>query len=228
MSKATLAVQPRKIYGRKVKTLRAGGTTPGNVFGKNISSQGIQMDPMAFRKLYHEVGTSGLIYLQVEGEKEPRPVIISAVHLHPVTDQLLHVDFHQVSLKEKIVAPVAVRLVGEAPAEKEKLGIVVQQLDEVEVEALPTDMPQYLEAQISGLTGVGSAVTVGELKWDAAKLTVKTAPETIVVKVEPLAKEETEEKPAVAPVEGELPAEGAAAPVKEEAKPEEEPAKEEK
>jgi large subunit ribosomal protein L25 len=93
--------------------------------------------------------------------------------------------------------------VGEAPAEKEKLGILVQQLDEVEVEALPTDMPEHIEVSVDGLAEVGASILVKDITIDP-KIVIKSDPEAIVVQIEALAKEEPVEVPA-APAEGEVP-----------------------
>lgn len=204
MTKHTLKAQTRQITGRKIKSLRQQGFLPANVFGKSLKSVSLQIRSADFSKLYKEVGESTLVYLAVEGEKDSRPVMIHDAAVHPVTGQILHVDFHQVDLKEKTTAHVAVKLVGEAPAEKEKQGILVQQLHELEIEALPADMPEAIEVDISSLATVDAAIHAKDLKL-SSQLTLKTDPEAIVVKIEPLAKEEPKEVP-VTPVvpEGEV------------------------
>ncbi|KKU29104.1 MAG: 50S ribosomal protein L25 [Candidatus Amesbacteria bacterium GW2011_GWA2_47_11b] len=189
-TKHTLKSEPRKITGRKIKSLRAQGLIPANVFGKDVKSQALQIKSTDFAKLYKEAGESTLIYL------DDRPVMIHEVAVHPVTDKILHVDFHQVNLKEKTTANVAIKLVGVAPAEKEKQGILVQQLHELEIEALPADMPEAVEVSVASLTAEGDTILVKDLKL-SDKLTVKIDPEAIVVKIEPLAKEEPKEVPVV-------------------------------
>lgn len=144
--------------------------------------------------LVKKTGESSLIYLQIEGEKSDRPVMVSQITSHPVTGDLLHVSFHQVDLKEKVVASVALKIVGESPAEKDKLGILVQQLDELVIEALPTDMPDHIDVDVSPLSEVGSQITIADLKPNP-KYVFKTDPDTTIVKIEALAKEEKEEKP---------------------------------
>ena len=202
-NKHLLSASPRKITGRKIKSLRSQGFIPANVFGKDLKSLSLQIKTIEFTKLYKEVGESTLIYLSVEGEKENRPVMVHDVALHPVTDIILHVDFHQVNLKEKTTASVAIKLTGEAPAEKEKQGILVQQLSEIEIEALPADMPESVEISIESLVAEGDTLQVKDIKT-SDKLTVKSDPEAIVVKIEPLAKEEPKEE-APAPVEAPTP-----------------------
>ena len=203
MSQHKLSAEKRKITGRKVKSLRKSGFVPANVFGKDIKSATIQIKAVDFTKFRKEAGESTLVYLSLEGEKESRPVMIHEITTHPVSGQILHIDFHQVNLKEKTTAEVIIKLTGESPAEKEKLGILVQQLGELEVEALPADMPESIEVSVASLAAEGDTVLVKDIKL-SNKLTVKTDPEAIVVKIERLAKEEVVEAPA--PVEGEVPA----------------------
>src|SRR3989344_97735 len=227
MTKHLLKVQPRKTLGRAVKKLRAAGLVPANIFSKLAPSISIQLPVRDFTRLRREVGESTLIYLEVEGEKADRPVIVREVPAHPVTSQILHIVFNQVSLKEKVTAPVSLETTGTSPAEKDGLGILVQHLQVLDIEALPTDIPEHIQVDVSGLTEVGATLAVKDLVIDSSKITVKTDPEVIVVKIEPLAAEEKVEAPA--PVEGEaVPAEGEApvgageanAPTAPEAKPE--------
>jgi large subunit ribosomal protein L25 len=193
MTKFEITAEPRKITGRAVKTLRRQGLVPGNVFGKNVKSVSLQLDSKVFQKLYLQIGESTLAHLKISGEKESRPVFVSNLDKDPVTGNLLHVSFHQVDLKEKVSAPVVIKLLGESPAEKEKLGIMVQQLDELEIDALPMDMPEHIEVKVEGLVAVGDSISVADLKLDTSKMTIKTDPETIIVKIEALAKEEVAE-----------------------------------
>jgi len=104
--------------------------------------------------VFQAAGETGLVQLTVEGEEKVRPVLIHRVQLDPVTDRLVHVDFHQVDLKETLIAKVPVELVGEAPAAKQGLGILIQPIAEVEVEALPTDLPEKFEVEVCGLAAV--------------------------------------------------------------------------
>lgn len=190
MLKHELKVQSRTVSGRKSKLLRQKGIIPGNIFGKKIKSHSIQLDQKTFLQVFSEAGESSLIYLHLDADKDPRPVFVRERSVHPVTGELLHIAFNQVDLKEKVTAPVSIILTGEAPAEKEKLGILVQQVDEIEVEALPTDMPENIQIDVSGLAEVGAHISVGDLKLDTTKLEVLTDPTTILVQIEALAKEE--------------------------------------
>lgn len=205
MTNAKLEVQKRKVLGRKVKKLRRDGLLPANVYGKTVKSLSLEVPVKDFLKVYKEAGETGLIELKVDGET--KPVLIHNVQLHPVTGDPLHADFHQVSLTEKTTAVVPIELAGEAPAVEQKIGVLIQTLSEVEVEALPQDFPDRLIVDVSGLNEVNDAVTVGDIKVDAKKVAIKADPAETVAKIDALAKEEEVVAPAA--VEGE---EGAEAP----------------
>jgi len=194
-----LKAEERKITGRKVARLRKEGTLPANVYGKKIKSQAISVNSKEFLKVFEEAGETGLIELALG--KEKRPVLVHNLQMHPVDDSPLHVDFLQVDLKEKVSAEVPVELIGESPAEKQGLGTVVLYLQEVEVEALPTDLPEKFEVDTKALTEVNQAVFVKDLKYSKDKVHIKIDGEQILVKVEP-PKVVEEELPVKAP-EGE-------------------------
>lgn len=215
MQKNILKAEKRKVLGRKVKKLRRGGVLPANIYGKKIKSLAIKLPSVDFEKVYKAIGETGIVKIIIG--KQKRAVLVSNVQLDPVTDKPLHVDFHQVDLKEKTTADVPIELVGKSPAEKQSLGTVVQYIDEIEVEALPKDLPDKFEIDLSKLTEVDQAVQVKDLTVDKKKVEVKTEAEQIIVKVEPPRKEE---KVAPPPPEEEVPEEA-----EKEAVPEETPEK---
>lgn len=210
MDKKVLTGKKRSISGRKVKNLRKEGILPANIFGKKIKSEAVQVSLKEFEKIYKEVGETGLITLVIEGgkTKEDRAVLVSNVQTDPRSDLPTHVDFRQVDLKEKVTASVLVEMVGEAPAEKSGIGTAVLYLNEIEVEALPGDLPEKFTVDVANLSEVDQAIYVKDLSVDRNKVTLKADAETIVVKVEPPQKEEVVAPPA--PAEGEVPAEGQA------------------
>lgn len=229
MTRPKIAAQKREILGKKVKKLRKEGILPANIYGKKVKSTGIQVNLKDFVNIYKEVGETGLIDLQVEGEKETRPVLIHNVCKHPVEGEFLHVDFHQIILTEKVKATIPVELIGEAPAIAQNLGVLVQISKEIEVEALPTDLPEHFQVDISKLEKVDDAVLVKDIKVDRKKVELKLSDEQIIVKIEPLAKEEVVAPPPTAgvPTEGAAPKESVT-PAEGEGKPAETPKKEDK
>lgn len=209
VSQHILTAEPRKVLGRKVKQLRREGFLPANIYGKKIKSESIQVKLSDFQKIYAEARETGLVALKIGNADHP--VLIHNVQLDSVSDLPLHADFMQVDLHEKVTATVPIEFIGESPIEKSQEGIVVPQLREVEVEALPTDLPENITVDISELDAVGKAIKVSDLKVDRAKVEIKGDPEQIVVVIEEPAKEE---EPVVATsaegeaVEGEVPKEG--------------------
>ncbi|MDP3994821.1 MAG: 50S ribosomal protein L25 [bacterium] len=184
MDKLILKADKRKIVGRKVKILRKEGLLPCNVFGKKIKSLALQVKLADFVDTFKKAGETGIVYLN------ERPVLISNIQKSPVSGLPIHVDFHQIDLKEKVEADVPVEVVGESPVEKQSLGTVVQYIDEVSVEALPMDLPEKFEIDAATLIEVDQAVYVKDLKVDRAKVEIKLDADTILVKVEPPQKEE--------------------------------------
>jgi len=187
--KLELTAEKRLTLGRKVKSLRREGLLPANLYGKKVKSTAVQVDLKSFLNTFKESGETGLINLTIKGEKKTRPVLIHHVQFPPVSEQPIHADFYQVDLKVKVTTEVPIELIGESPAVKEKLGILIQPLTEVEVEALPADLPDKLELDISDLKKVDGAVTVADLKMSAG-VKVLTLKEEVLAKIEPLAKEE--------------------------------------
>lgn len=195
MDKLVLKAEKRKTFGRKVKKLREGGVLPANIYGKKIKSQAVKVDLTDFEKVFKESGETGLVELALGNQK--RPVLIHNVQLDPVRDIPLHADFMQVDLKEKVTAQVPVELFGESPAEKQGLGTVVQYIDEIEVSALPTDLPEKYELDLSQLTEVNQTIGVKDLPADKGKVEILSDPEQVLVKVEPPREEEEEAPPPV-------------------------------
>ncbi|HEX6976892.1 MAG TPA: 50S ribosomal protein L25 [Patescibacteria group bacterium] len=203
----TLNTQVRKVTGRKVKALRKEGIVPGNIYGKNVTSEAVSVDEKEFLSAFEKVGETGILNLKVG--KTTRPVLVHNIQAHAVSGKPLHVDFMQVNLKEKITAQVPVELVGESPAQKSGLGTVVLLLGELEVESLPTDIPEKFSIDATKLTEVDQVIKVSDLDYDKKKVEVKAEADEIVVKVEPPQKEEVVAAPVVeAPVEGEAAKEG--------------------
>ncbi len=202
MDTQKITVEKREITGRKVKNLRANNILPANIFGKGVKSQAIQLEKKVFLELYEKVGETGIVELMID--KKSYPVLIANIQLHPVTNEPIHVDFKQVNLKEKVTATVPIVLTGEAPAEKNGEGTVVQQILEIEVEALPTDLPDEFELDTSSLEKVDDALALKDLKYDKNKVEIKADLELIVAKVEPPQEEEEAEPQEEAPEEVEI------------------------
>ena len=174
------------------KKLRRDGILPGVLYGKGIVSTPLSLPFDAFERLYKDTGETTIINLQIEGEKEPRPVLVKDTQFDPVEDRHVHVDFYQIKADEELKATVPLRFINEASAVKEYGGILITNKDEVEVECLPRDLPHDIEVDLSPLVAIDSAITVKDLRVPAGVKILAEPDESIVV-VTPPAAEEVEE-----------------------------------
>ncbi|MBP9819851.1 50S ribosomal protein L25 [Candidatus Woesebacteria bacterium] len=193
-------VDERKRMGKKAKQLLSEGKVPGNIYGLGEESQAIRVPLVDFVRLYSEEGDTGLIFLSVGENKKEVPVLVDEVSYHPVTEQILHVVFRRVDLKQTIRTEIPVVVTGE---NKVPDSTVVLVTDAIEVEALPADLPEEFSINEELLKEIGQTITYAELDYDRSKVTIifsgeetEESPVLILQEV----KEEVEEAPA--PVEG--------------------------
>ena len=212
MQTPTLSVETRSALGKKVGALRRAGITPIHVYGKAMESLSLQVASLALQRTLAAVGRTIPLTLQMDGAEHF--VIVREVQRDPVTEQVLHVDFLQVSRTERMRVGVPLELEGEAPALRLEASTFVQNLHGVEVEALPMDVPPVLPVDISSLDEIGKAIHAGDIPLPAG-VTLVSDLEALVARVvhQRIVVEEPE---AVAEVEGEeapaAEAEGEAAP----------------
>lgn len=188
-----LKADKRTVLGKSVKKLRREGMLPANVYGKDLKSIAIQVDTKTFENLFKTVGETGLIDLQIDGKGHP--VLVKNLQLEYPLKTPLHVDFYQVNLKEKVKSAVPLEFVGEAQAVASNIGVLLHQINDIEVEALPAELPEKIEVNIEPLAAVGDQITVSQLPVPNG-VTILTDAEQIVVKIaEPVVEEPEEETP---------------------------------
>lgn len=203
----SLSAGKRTVLGRKTTRLRLQGMIPAHVFGNNVEGVNISVASKPFLDLYQKAGETSLIDLQVEGEDKPRPVLVTSMDRHPITGQILHIDFFQVNLKEKVSANIPVEVEGESEAVKAG-GVLVTVYSEIEVEALPTDLPEKFVVDATKLVAIGDDFKVSDLVYDKSKVTLSLAEDEVLATVKAQEEEAVEETPAE-PVEVELTKQGA-------------------
>lgn len=204
--KFELSAVKRTVLGKKVKHLRLERKIPANVFG-NTKPTPVTLDEKQLIKTLSEAGETALVELHIEGEEKARPILFSHVDRHPISGNILHVDLQQVNLTEKVTAHVPLELVGESEAVKAG-GVLLTLHDEIEVEALPSDLPEKFVLDISVLKEIGKELKISDLSYDPSKVELKLgADEILVVVQEP----KVEEEPVVVaePVEVETTVQGA-------------------
>lgn len=183
MADNQLGAAPRTVLGKKVKALRRSGVTPANVYGHKVDSTALQADTVELTHLLRAAGRNAIISLKVDGEPAPRTVVVRNVERNPVNGKLLHVDFFQVSMTEKMKAEVRVVLTGASPAVENFQGVLLQMIETVSVEALPGDIPAEFEADVSVLEQLESSIHVRDLNIDQSKVTLTTDPDVVVARV---------------------------------------------
>jgi large subunit ribosomal protein L25 len=191
MEAMELQASPRTVLGKKVRHLRRQGMIPANLFGHNVASQALQVEEKTFQRTFAQAGVNTLVSLKVEGAAEPKMVLIRGLQRNPLKKDLLHVDFYQVAMMEKLTAQVPLVFVGEASGVAAG-GILLHNIDEVEIECLPGDLVRHINVDLSGLKEIDDAIHIKDLKVSAT-IKILRAPDEIVVKILPPAKEEVEE-----------------------------------
>ncbi len=193
MDKIELKVTNREILGKKVKHLRRQGITPVHLFGHGIKSLALQCGTGELERVLGQAGQTRLISLKLDKEKKPRSVVVREFDRDWRKGQLVHVDFYQVKMEEKIKLEVPVVLVGEAPALKSKTNMLEHELGALTVECLPAKIPANLEVDINSLTETEQAIRVKDVILDK-DITILNDPELVVVKISFRPVEKVEEK----------------------------------
>jgi large subunit ribosomal protein L25 len=182
-TKLTLGVKTRSAVGKTdTRELRAGNLIPAVLYGHGTETKHVRLNPQEFEKMYRQAGESTLIDLQVD-EQPPVPVLVSELQRNPLTREITHVDFHQVRMDEKIYAEVKLHFVGTAPAEKEIGGILVTNLDSVEIECLPGDLIDELEVDLSTLKNFHDVIHVSDLN-DSDAIKITNGPDEVVALIQ--------------------------------------------
>lgn len=191
----SLSAKIRKELGKGVKIFRKKGRLPAVLYGPKIKNFPLEVDLKEFEKIYHEAGESTLISLEIPEKKIKAPVLIHGVQFDSLTEEPIHVDFYQPSLKEEIEATVSLVFYGESKAVKDLEGTLVKNISEVEVKALPTNLPKEIKVNIDVLETFEDEILIKDLLIpEGVKILRK--PEEIIANVAPPEKVEEElEKP---------------------------------
>jgi len=192
LNKMELKTVKREVLGRKVKSLRAKGWLPAELYGRGTKNEHISVLINDFKSVFKRAGESTVINLIVDDK--PRPVLIYDYKINPLTHDFQSVDFYEVKMDEQITATTPIVFVGEAPAVKEKGGVLIKAMDEIEVEALPANLPHELIVDLNSLTEIGQSLFVKDIKIKGDfKILVDL--ETVVATISEPGVEEEEEAP---------------------------------
>jgi large subunit ribosomal protein L25 len=188
--RVTLKAEKRNVIGKQVKALRRSGKLPAVIYGRHLDKPvAIQLDAHSASLQLDKLTGSSLIVLDVDGEKHN--AIVRDRTKDVIYGHLLHVDFLAVSMQEKLRTQVSIVLVGEAPITTEFECVINQGIYSLDIECLPSDMPEVIEVDLSSMVALDSTIKVSDLKLDES-ITVHADPEEAVVSVAVIAEEPEE------------------------------------
>lgn len=177
----TLACQKRELASKShLNTLKKDEYIPGIVYGREQSPIPVTLGARATQKVFNTYGIRGIFSLNIDGEAKPFMAVIREMQRHPISGNIIHIDFMTISMTEKFTSAVSVHVVGEEAASKEG-GIVQYGLKEIEVECLPKDLPENITIDISELE-IGSNVAVSDLE-EIAGVTFLSDPDAVIITV---------------------------------------------
>lgn len=187
-----IQVQKREVFGKQVRFLRNQGLIPGELYGHKVENVHLSIPAKEFGKLYKEAGESTIVNVVLGTKKIPS--LIYYVTVNTMSGELNHVDFYAVKMDEKIRTEIPLIFEGDSLAVKDG-GVLIKSMKEIEVEALPNDLPAHITVNLADLKSVHDSIYVKDLKV-GSKVKLFVEPETVVATVIEQAKEEV----VVAPV----------------------------
>jgi large subunit ribosomal protein L25 len=194
MEKVVLNASLRTVTGKQVGVLRRNGQLPGILYGHNIEPIKIVMNLREASRLLSTLSSSSLVTISVEGVEHA--ALVREKQRNFIRGNLLHVDFQAVSLTEKIRAKVSLVFQGISLAVKDLNGLIVENLDELDIEAFPQDLPERIIIDVSGMDRIGDSILVKDVIV-SEKVLVLTNPDDVIAVVTLTGQEEEAE---VAPV----------------------------
>ena len=183
MDKIVLKLEERAERGKANRRLRLAGQVPVVIYGRGGEAVALKASDRELTKAYNQAGSSKIIGVKV-GDSAAKNAIFQDVMTDPLTGKLIHADLLKVRMDEKIRTEVPLRIIGESTAVYQQEGTLVTPLESLEVEALPVDLPDHLEVDISILDDFEKMIHVSDLAIPGG-VTLLTEPEELVAKVDP-------------------------------------------
>jgi len=187
-----LAADPREIAGKKVKQLRTTGKTPVVLYGHGVEPTNLTVEQKELRDTWREAGGSQLVDLSI-GDKKSTKILINDVQIHAVTGEILHADFYQVKMTEKLETEIPLTFIGESLAVKDLEGNLITEKDALEVRCLPADLVPEFEVDISVLKTFDDVIKVADVKVPASIEILNDPEETVALVTAPRSEEELEQ-----------------------------------
>lgn len=193
MEKMLINAQLRTVFGKKVGALRRQGFVPGVIYGHKTDPIAVLMNARELARFLMNVTPSSIVTVSIDGKEYT--ALVRELQRNYIRNEVIHVDFQEVSMKEKIRARIFIGLTGVAPAVKAFDGIVLHEREWIEVEALPADLPERIHVDLSSLENIGDSIRVSDLNL-GDKITVHAEADDVIVSISGVkaeAVEETEE-----------------------------------
>lgn len=169
----------RDLLGTKsMKVVRRKGDSPAVIYSKSLKSISLSINTGEFLKVYKQSGYTHVIDLSIDGKVQP--CLVKDLDVHPSKRTLRHVDFIAVNLKEKITAFVPIKLTGVSEGAKNLGGVVNPALEEIEIEALPDNLPEEIVVNIESLKTFGDAIYIRDIKVNSKYVILAQADELVV------------------------------------------------
>lgn len=156
-----LQAQERIKLGKESKKLRAEGYIPAELYGRGVENIHIKVKEKDFNKALKEAGESTIVTVVLEGAQYP--VLIHDIQRDLLGEKVTHIDLYRVKMDEEVATYVPIKFIGEAPAVREFGGVLVKSLEEVEIEALPADLPHALEVDLSILKELHQSIHIKDI-----------------------------------------------------------------
>ena len=193
MDVQVIKLSPRTVTGKKVRALRRQGIVPVHFYGADVASSAHQVEAQVLRQVLPRVGTNIPLSVDMDGRKGENICFVREVQRHPVTEEILHVDFMRVDVSQMIRAEVPIAVEGTAPAVRNLGGTLLRPLQTILVESLPMNVPAFVTIDVSDLDDFERAIYVGDISV-GAEVTIVTDSEELLARVSPPRIEVVEEE----------------------------------
>ncbi len=184
MDLQTLKLDRRTVIGKKVKQLRRQGIIPVHLYGAAMGPENLQVEDLTLNRLLLQVGSNIPVSVEYEGQGDEKVCFVREVQRHPVTDEVIHVDFLRVDVSQTVSAEVPLVISGTSLAVSEMAGTLLQNVQSLLIEALPMNMPAEIPVEISGLVDFDASILVRDVSVPG-NVTVLNDPDDTIARVAP-------------------------------------------
>ncbi|MCH2311656.1 MAG: 50S ribosomal protein L25 [SAR202 cluster bacterium] len=181
---AEIKLSNRSISGKKVANLRREGIMPVHLYGGDSGPLSLQGDSAEINKLLPRVGLNIPVSVVVEGGGAGEICFVREVQRHPLTQDILHVDFLRVDVKSKITASVPIEVIGDSPAVRLLGGTLIQNMQSINVEALPLNVPEKITVDITSIEDFETAIHISDISVEG-DISITNPSDALVARVAP-------------------------------------------